>query len=99
MSCKFSWQAQGVWPHLYADGSNINAVERSHNGKLLASGDDYSKIKLFKYPACFQKQFFNVYKGHSSHITGIKWSYNDDYMISIGGLEKSIIQWKLDGNQ
>lgn len=53
LSCKYSWQAQGIWPHLYADGTNINAVERSNGGKLLATGDDFSKIKLFNYPACF----------------------------------------------
>lgn len=99
LSCRFSWQTQGIWPHLYADGSDINAVERSHNKKLIATGDDFSKVKLFKYPACIQKQSFNVCKGHSSHITGIKWSHKDDYMISIGGLEKSIIQWKLDVNE
>lgn len=86
LSCKFSWQAQGIWPHLYADGSDINAVQRSHNRKLLATGDDFSKIKLFKYPACALKQTFNIYKGHSSHITGVRWSYKDDYLISIGGL-------------
>lgn len=74
-------------------------MERSHSAKLLATGDDFSKIKLFKYPACVNKQFFNVYKGHSSHITGIKWSYTDEYMISIGGLEKSVIQWRLDANE
>jgi microtubule-associated protein-like 1/2 len=95
MSCKFSWQCQGVWPHLYADGSNINVVERSHSKQLLASGDDFSKIKLFRYPACQPKQFFNQFKGHSSHITGVKWSYDDRYLVSIGGLEKSVIQWKV----
>ena len=99
LSCKFSWQAQGIWPHLYADGTNINAVERSRSGKLLATGDDFSKIKLFKYPACVPKQLFNVSKGHSSHITGIRWSYNDEYMVSIGGLEKSIIQWRVDAEE
>lgn len=34
-----------------------------------------------------------MYKGHSSHVTGVKWSCDDKYLISIGGLEKSVIQW------
>lgn len=43
---------------------------------------------------CVRRQFFNEYKGHSSHITGVKWSFDDKYLVTIGGLEKSIIQWK-----
>jgi microtubule-associated protein-like 1/2 len=99
MSCKFSWMCQGIWPHLYADGSDINTVERSHSNQLLATGDDFSKIKLFRYPACIPKQFYNQYKGHSSHVTGVKWSFDDKYLITIGGLEKSVIQWKVDAAQ
>lgn len=53
---------------------------------MLATGDDFSKIKLFKYPACVPKQFYNVYKGHSSHITSVRWTYDDKFLISTGGL-------------
>jgi WD40 repeat protein len=50
-------------------------------------------VKIFDNPACQDKQIYNSYKGHSSHITGVKWSFDDKYLISTGGLEKSIIQW------
>eukprot|EP00069_Balaena_mysticetus_P009896 bmy_06565T0 len=35
-----------------ADGTDINAVARSHDGKLLASADDFGKVHLFSYPCC-----------------------------------------------
>lgn len=38
-------------------------------------------------------------KGHSSHVTGVKWSNDDRYCITIGGLEKSIIQWNVEEQQ
>ena len=81
-----------MWPHLYADGSDINAVDRSNSKRYLVTGDDFSKINLFRYPACHQKQIYNSYKGHSSHVTNIKFTYDDKFVISTGGLEKSIIQ-------
>ncbi|ETE56568.1 hypothetical protein L345_17721, partial [Ophiophagus hannah] len=40
-----------IWPE-GADGTDINAVCRSHEGKLLASADDFGKVHLFSYPCC-----------------------------------------------
>lgn len=56
-------------------------------------------MKLFNYPVCVHRQFFSEYKGHSSHITGVKWSFDDKFLVTIGGLEKSIIQWNVDAGQ
>lgn len=39
-----------MWPE-YADGTDINAVCRNAEASLLASGDDFGKVKLFLYPA------------------------------------------------
>lgn len=99
LTSKYSWQTQGIWPHLYADGSDINAVDRSNSKKYLVSADDFSKVNLFRYPAYQSKQINNSYKGHSSHVTNIKWSYDDRLIFSTGGLEKSIIQWACDEQQ
>ena len=85
MTCRFSWQTQGIWPPC-SDGSDINALDRSNSKKYLVTGDDFSKVKLFKYPACNKNQIHNSYKGHSSHITGVKWSSDDKFIITIGGL-------------
>ena len=92
MTARFSWETQGIWPPC-SDGSDINTVDRSNSKNLIATGDDFSKIKIFEYPVCQKNQIYNAYKGHSSHITGVKWSFDDKFLISTGGLEKSIIQW------
>ena len=95
LTARFSWHSQGIWPPC-SDGSDINSVDRSNQKNYLVTGDDFSKVKLFKYPVCEKKQIYNSYKGHSSHVTGVKWSFDDKYIISTGGLEKSIIQWATD---
>eukprot|EP00353_Schmidingerella_taraikaensis_P000779 CAMPEP_0185596004 /NCGR_PEP_ID=MMETSP0434-20130131/80267_1 /TAXON_ID=626734 ORGANISM="Favella taraikaensis, Strain Fe Narragansett Bay" /NCGR_SAMPLE_ID=MMETSP0434 /ASSEMBLY_ACC=CAM_ASM_000379 /LENGTH=51 /DNA_ID=CAMNT_0028224375 /DNA_START=339 /DNA_END=491 /DNA_ORIENTATION=- len=51
MTCLFGWPVQGIWPGL--DYTDVNAVDRSRNGLLLATGDDFGQVKLFKYP-CVQ---------------------------------------------
>lgn len=41
----------GIWPD-GADGTDINAVCRSHDGSLLTSADDFGKVHLFSFPCC-----------------------------------------------
>jgi microtubule-associated protein-like 6 len=38
---------------------DINAVDRSPDGKVLATGDDFGLVKLFKYPSPVPKAAFN----------------------------------------
>ena len=76
-----------------------NSVDRSNNKRYLVTVDDFSKVKLFKYPVCKNRQICNSYKGHSSHVTNVKWQYDDRFVISTGGLEKSIIQWLFEDTQ
>lgn len=94
MTSKYTWFTQGIWPPC-SDGSDVNAVDRSNSKNFLATADDFSKVKIFRYPVSHNKQLYNEYKGHSSHVTGVKWSQDDRSLISIGGLEKSIIQWEV----
>jgi WD40 repeat protein len=49
------WPSQGIWPPR-ADGSDVNAVDRSYTFnpdgyQLIASGDDFGKVKIFRYPS------------------------------------------------
>jgi len=39
----------GVWPE-GSDGTDINALVRSHNRKVIAVADDFCKVHLFQYP-------------------------------------------------
>jgi len=87
------WPVQGIWPPC-SDGSDINSVDRSKTRDVLATGDDFGKVKLFKYPCAKEKSNSNKYGGHSAHVTGVRFSAGGDYLMSTGGGEKSIFQWK-----
>ncbi|XP_046749081.1 echinoderm microtubule-associated protein-like 2 isoform X2 [Diprion similis] len=91
-SCIISFETIGVWPES-ADGTDINNCARSGDGKLLATGDDFGKVKLFSYPACQPKSLFHVYAGHSSHVTNVSFLQDDTRLVSTGGNDTSVLQW------
>ncbi|EQC41165.1 hypothetical protein SDRG_01142 [Saprolegnia diclina VS20] len=91
-TCTLGWPVQGIWPPC-ADGTDINAVHRSSNMQLLATGDDFGKVKLFRYPCVAKHSVAYAYSGHSSHVTSVRWLHNDTHVVSTGGLDRSILQW------
>lgn len=99
------WPVQGIWPEC-ADGTDINAVDRSHDTidskkdpktsyHLLASGDDFGKVRLLRYPS-LKKSSEAVYgSGHSSHVTNVKFTWDDSRVLSTGGEDQCVMQWKV----
>ncbi|CAB1348649.1 unnamed protein product [Coregonus sp. 'balchen'] len=91
-TCVLGFSVFGVWPD-GADGTDINAVCRSHDSSLLASADDFGKVHLFSNP-CFQPRApSHTYSGHSSHVTNVAFLHDDSHLISTGGKDTSILQW------
>ncbi|KYN11305.1 Echinoderm microtubule-associated protein-like 1, partial [Trachymyrmex cornetzi] len=54
-TCVISFETIGIWPE-GADGTDVNNCTRSGDGKLLATGDDFGKVKLFSHPVCQPKR-------------------------------------------
>jgi len=102
------WPVQGIWPKC-SDGTFYNAVDRSHftlSGKtfkddpqglrLLATGDDLGKVSIFHYP-CLEKGAAKLEcRGHSSQVTNVRWSADDCYIISTGGEDQCVMQWRVN---
>nr|XP_021156896.1 echinoderm microtubule-associated protein-like 4 isoform X5 [Columba livia] len=93
-TCVLGFQVFGVWPE-GSDGTDINALVRSHNRKVIAVADDFCKVHLFPYPCSKPKAPSHKYSAHSSHVTNVSFTHNDGHLISTGGKDMSIIQWKL----
>jgi microtubule-associated protein-like 6 len=62
----------------------------------LATADDFGKVKLFKYPCAIEGASSKEYGGHSSHVTKVKFSAGDKYVISTGGNDKTVLVWETD---
>uniref|UniRef100_A0A3B3IJQ9 EMAP like 6 n=1 Tax=Oryzias latipes TaxID=8090 RepID=A0A3B3IJQ9_ORYLA len=74
----------GVWPR-NADKADVNCVCVSHAGLNLASGDDFGLIKLFEFPCPEKFAKHKRYFGHSAHVTNVRFSCDDKFLISAGG--------------
>jgi WD40 repeat protein len=102
--CILGFSVQGIWPK-YSDGSDINSVNKSHNGKYLASAEDSGAVKVFNYPCIgsgldskgsLSRRPESVRgNGHSSHVTNVNWLADDSYLISTGGADLSTFQFKV----
>ncbi|XP_075060265.1 echinoderm microtubule-associated protein-like 4 isoform X2 [Mixophyes fleayi] len=93
-TCVLGFQVFGVWPE-GSDGTDINALVRSHNRKVIALADDFCKVHLFQYPCSKPKAPSHKYSAHSSHVTNVSFAHNDNHLISTGGKDMSIMQWRL----
>ncbi|XP_038586115.1 echinoderm microtubule-associated protein-like 4 isoform X3 [Micropterus salmoides] len=93
-TCVLGYHVFGVWPD-GSDGTDINALIRSHNRKVIALADDFCKVHLFTYPCSKPKAPSHKYSAHSSHVTNVSFLYRDSHLISTGGKDTSIMQWRL----
>ncbi|XP_036397591.1 echinoderm microtubule-associated protein-like 1 isoform X2 [Megalops cyprinoides] len=93
-TCSLGFHVFGLWPE-GSDGTDINAVCRSNEKKLLVTGDDFGKVHLFSYPCSQFRAPSLIYGGHSSHVTNVNFLFDDSYLISTGGKDMSIMQWRV----
>ncbi|XP_042876965.1 echinoderm microtubule-associated protein-like 2 isoform X6 [Penaeus japonicus] len=91
-TCTLNFSTLGIWPE-GADGTDINTCAKANNSALLATGDDFGKVKVFAFPACNQKARCHEYGGHSSHVTAVGYLHDDSRLISTGGRDTAIMQW------
>ena len=95
MTCSLGWSVMGIWSGAM-DGTDVNSVDRSKDNCLLAVGDDSGKVNVYRYPATLRVKNgapHHEYLGHSSHVTMVRW-ISDKYLISTGGNDKCVFQWK-----
>jgi WD40 repeat protein len=92
-TCTFGYGVQGVFDPL-ADGTDVNNCDRSPDGQLLASGDDFGYVNVFRYPCVADHPERIKLSGHSSHVMNVRWLADGSHLISVGGNDKTILQFR-----
>ncbi len=59
------------------------------------TADDRGFVNLFRYPSTIEKSTPLQGRGHSSHVTKVRFSPKDNYIFSAGGNDTAIMQWKI----
>ncbi|XP_069374524.1 echinoderm microtubule-associated protein-like 3 isoform X1 [Paralichthys olivaceus] len=95
-TCVLGFHVMGVWLE-GSDGTDINALCRSHSERMVAVADDFCKVHLFQYPCPKPKAPSHKYDGHGSHVTNVCFTHSDSHLLSMGGKDTCILQWKVVG--
>jgi WD40 repeat protein len=91
-NCKIGWPVQGILEGS-ADYTQVNGVTMSSDKKLIASGNDSGAVSIFRNPCLIGSQSKKL-QGHSEHVVRVKFGLNDQYLFSVGGQDKTLMQWK-----
>lgn len=93
-SCTITWHNQGIWPPV-SDGSDINAVCVNKDRNFLIMGNDFRQVQTAAFPCLQQSSPKGTYFGHSEHVTNVSFVLNDSMAVSIGGLDASVLLWRV----
>lgn len=93
-TCVIGPEVSGIWPK-YTDINDINSVDANYNSAVLVTGDDFGLVKLFRFPCLKKGAKFRKYVGHSAHVTNVHWSHDLQWVLSTGGADHSLFQWRL----
>jgi microtubule-associated protein-like 1/2 len=91
-NCILGFPLAGIWSE-GADGTDINAVDRDGAQNLVATADDFGRVNLFSWPCFHAKSECNTGRGHSSHVTCVRFLSDDLTLMSTGGKDTAIMQW------
>ena len=89
---KYGWLVDGIFPS-GTDGTHINGVEFSQDNTLIATGDDYGLVNIFRNPCRGGAKPVSL-RGHSEHVVRVKFHKNDQYLFSVGGYDQTLMQFK-----
>ena len=93
------WPTQGLWSPTMMPG-DLNAVARCNKGdweegeRVIASADDYGRVRLSRYPANIGESAHREYWGHSAHVTNCEFSSNDKWLVTTGGGDRCVLVWR-----
>lgn len=71
----------------------------SPSRSLIATGGDDQRVRLFTYPVTIPKQKNKDFVGHSSHVTRVRFSKDEKYLLSTGGNDRTVILWDIVGGK
>ncbi|KAK7103893.1 echinoderm microtubule-associated protein-like 6 [Littorina saxatilis] len=87
-------EVNGIWEK-YTDTNDVNATDAAFEHQVTVTGDDFGLVKLFRFPCLKKGAKFRKYVGHSAHVTNVRFSADKRRVISTGGADHAVFQWRL----
>lgn len=87
------WDTQGLYQDGW-DGTDLNDAAVTNDRRLIVSGDDYGCVRLHNYPAIDNTACLE-YRGHAEFVVGVEFLADSSQLITCGGNDMAIFQWKV----
>lgn len=75
MHAKFGWHVDGIFPR-GCDATHVNSVDGSNDKCLIATGDDFGLVNIFRNP-CRNGSIPLSLRGHAEHVVRVAFSKDD----------------------
>ncbi|ROT74041.1 putative echinoderm microtubule-associated protein-like 5 isoform X2 [Penaeus vannamei] len=93
LTCVLDETVEGIWAKSM-DLTDINAIATANDLPLVVTAcDDGGLVRLFRYPCRGGFKKHRQYKGHSAHVTNVRWTYDDSKIVTTGGADTAVIVW------
>ena len=96
-TCQLGFPVMGIWSD-NMDGTDINAVDRSSRGGHVVVADDNGQVRMLNFPCVIDKAPSHAFPGHSSHVPNVRWLADDRRVVSAGGHDRTLFQWRIVGD-
>jgi microtubule-associated protein-like 6 len=97
-SCPLGFPVMGIFGE-GTDATDVNAVHMTKDRRHVATVDDQGRLKLFNAPCVVDRAPFREYWGHSSHTKNVRFVCEDKYLVTVGGNDNTVLQWKVEGGE
>ncbi|KAJ1457506.1 WD40-repeat-containing domain protein [Pelagophyceae sp. CCMP2097] len=95
LTCPASWAGQGTHA-AQADGSDVSSmdVSLSSSNPSLATGDNFGRVRLWRYPATSSLGKCKEYRGHSAAVTRARWCGQASHLVTTSARDRTVLQWR-----
>jgi WD40 repeat protein len=90
-TCTMGWYVHGI----KNSASQVKCAIKAKGLNLIAVGDIYGKITLYRFPLCSSDAVGRSFHGHSQVLDAC-FTCNDKHLITIGGTDMIAIQWAVE---
>ena len=87
-TCVLGFPVMGVWP-VDSDGTDVNSLDVCKRRELIVTADDFGGVNLMRWPAVAKAAARKVYGGHAAHVMNVRFSADDEYVVSVGGKDRA----------
>ena len=90
-TCPLVWSTQGV----LEDDPKSLCVSRNEKNNLIVLGDSKGMLSLLNFPCPSTPWCRAEFSGHGSYISCVRFTKKDMYVVSLGGTDHSVFQWRV----